>query len=103
MSILEDISTSIPRPSTGIACLSLILNIIIPGLGTIVAAIAAGSPARQIIVGILQFPIISAFFGYFWAIYWSCRMIEYAKNSINPDKIPKDTSKTYDKDNSKNI
>ena len=88
MDILKKIEDSIPTPPNKlIGYISLILNIIFPGLGTIIAAIISKSNSYsiQIIVGILQFPFISAFFGYVWAIYWGYRILKNSRTIIGPD------------------
>ena len=76
MSILEDIASTIPKPTKTIAIVCLIINIILPGIGTIIAACISKASSIQIIVGIAQIPCFSSIVGWVSAIYWGYRMLK---------------------------
>ncbi len=66
---LSDNVPTVERSPMGILC--LILNILLPGIGTIVAGVVAkGNLARDIIIGLLQFFTSGIIIGWIWSIVW---------------------------------
>ena len=81
--MLDTWQSSIPSVSKNFAILLLILNIFIPGLGTIVMGIQK-SPLcwTCVVIGILQFILIPFFFiGLIWSIWWGCICLSKSSRS----------------------
>ena len=62
----------VPKVSQIVAIISAILNIILPGFGTIVAACAVDDLVSKthVLCGILQFFTAFILVGWIWSIYW---------------------------------
>ncbi|EFC43989.1 predicted protein [Naegleria gruberi] len=59
----------------------LILNILFPGWGTVIAAIVRLTAEKEkmmptLIVGILQFVLTSFLIGWFWSIWWGFKIYQ---------------------------
>jgi hypothetical protein len=66
---LSDNVPTVTRSPIGI--LALILNIVLPGIGTIVAGvIAKESMVRDIIIGVLQLVLSGLLIGWIWSVIW---------------------------------
>ena len=63
---------TIPRLNKVLAVICAFLNLIFPGLGTLVAACAASdtTPKIQLFIALLQFLTSVLIVGWIWAIYW---------------------------------
>ena len=75
MGLLED---STPR-CEGMGLIVLILNILFPGFGTIIAAFLTSEKEKMtstLIVGILQFILASLLIGWLWAIWWGFKIMQ---------------------------
>ncbi len=79
MGILDEIKAEIPSTSTVIAIVLLIINIFLPGVGTIVMAFLDGFKLRTLIVGILQFVLTFVIIGWIWSIWWGILCLQKAK------------------------
>ena len=86
MGFMEDICKTVPKSNSKLCGLFLfILNILFPGLGTVIGAIADNCIGLQIIVGIVQFflfPIL--FIGLVWSIMWGYKIWE--KSGFQPQE-----------------
>ena len=61
------------------AYICLALNVVLPGIGTILAACLSESHAAnktQITVGVFQFLTAIYLFGWIWSIYWGALIVE---------------------------
>ena len=67
---------SVPR-SMGLLC--LILNIVLPGWGTIIAAIQADD-AATILLGVLQFLLTPGVVGYIFSVWWGVLIFNKSKH-----------------------
>mmetsp|Transcript_39062 Transcript_39062/g.76354 ORF Transcript_39062/g.76354 Transcript_39062/m.76354 type:complete len:99 (+) Transcript_39062:104-400(+) len=67
---------SVPR-SFGLLC--LIMNIFLPGWGTIVAAVQAGDSATGLL-GFLQFLFSAVIVGYVFSIWWGILIFNRSKH-----------------------
>mmetsp|Transcript_23298 Transcript_23298/g.58886 ORF Transcript_23298/g.58886 Transcript_23298/m.58886 type:complete len:99 (-) Transcript_23298:3953-4249(-) len=67
---------SVPR-SFGLLC--LILNIILPGWGTIVASVQAGDAATGLL-GAIQFLLSALLVGYIFSIWWGILIFNRSKH-----------------------
>lgn len=64
---------NVPRLSKPIAIFCLLINIILPGIGTIIAACMTEEETvskTQVVVGVIQFVMTVLIVGYFWSWYW---------------------------------
>ena len=73
----------VPHPQTavvdkGVAIAMLIVNIVIPGLGTIIADVLARGPNKMIGRGIAQFVLSIIIVGWVWAIVTGVQLIKNA-------------------------
>jgi len=67
--------TSLGTPRGGeLAWLWGIINIVLPGIGVIIAGLLDGN-TTDIIIGVLQFLLAFIFIGWVWAIIWGLLMI----------------------------
>ena len=68
-----DLIRTVPYCNKIIATISCILNIILPGIGTIVAACAGSGVIQktQVLIGVLQFLTAYILIGLFWSWYWA--------------------------------
>ena len=64
----------------------LILNLFIPGVGTMIAA-CLGDPnawsKTQLIIGVFQMLLSVYIIGWFWAVYWGYLMIIKSRKELN--------------------
>lgn len=68
----------------------LLINVICPGVGTIVsAALSSEYSATTIIVGIAQLVTMFIVVGYVWAIAWSVMLIKKASGQENEPLLPR--------------
>ena len=85
--LLWQLLTSVPRVNQNLAVVVFLLNIILPGFGTMLATCFAKNDGivskAQICCGLLQF--LTSFFlvGWIWSIYWGYLIL---KESQNPDE-----------------
>ncbi len=80
MTILDKWKSDIPSLNKGLAIVLLILNCILPSLGTFLSACLGSSfKMDQIIVGLLQFFTCFLIIGWIWSIWWG--ILIYEKSS----------------------
>jgi len=71
------IRENIPQVSIGIAVLLLIVNIFLPGIGTLIISCINGKVyIEQIAVGILQFITAGIIIGWIWSIWWGILFVQ---------------------------
>jgi hypothetical protein len=71
------IRENIPSVTIGIAVLLLIVNIFLPGIGTLIIACINGKVhVEQIAVGILQFITAGIIIGWIWSIWWGILFVQ---------------------------
>ena len=83
-----EMMTNVPQVTKGIAILSLFLNFLIPGVGTILAACQTTSnyvSKAQITIAFVQFITAIFLVGWILAIYWSYLIIVKAFNMDNEE------------------
>jgi len=69
-------TTALETPGEGVISLICgIVNIIFPGVGTLVAAALSGCNTADIIIGILQLVFCWLIIGWIWSIVWGILMI----------------------------
>ena len=71
--------TDVPVVHNIIAYIILALDIVLPGIGTIVAACLGSryaSDKTQIVLGIFQFLTSYLIFGWAWSIYWGILIVQ---------------------------
>ena len=73
---LVKLAMMVPKVDKMIAIVLLVVNIFLPGIGTIVAAIMDGFDVKNVIFGCLQFLLAALLIGWVWAIFWSILMIK---------------------------
>ena len=64
---------NVPKLSKPLAVFCCVINVILPGSGTITASCMTDEPKVskvQIVVGVLQFLTSIVLIGYFWSWYW---------------------------------
>ena len=68
-----ELITNVPQVSVLVACLTAVLNVILPGVGTMIIACAPKETTSKthLVIGILQFLTSFLIIGWIWAIYWS--------------------------------
>ncbi len=71
--VWEMTTASIPRLNIALVVVVAVLNLIMPGLGTIVAACAGQETVSktQMSIGVVQFFTSLFLVGFIWAQYWS--------------------------------
>ena len=80
--LLWQLITMVPRVAMPVAIIVFIVNIILPGIGTIIAACAnkndEPTSKAQLAIGKLQF--LTSFFlvGWAWSIYWAYLILKEA-------------------------
>lgn len=79
MGILDEIQAEIPSTTTVMAIVLLIINIFLPGWGTIIMAFLDGFKLKTLIVGILQFFTCFLIIGWIWSIWWGILCLQKAK------------------------
>ena len=73
--------TDVPKVEQNYSTCCLILNIFLPGVGTVAAYYRDSSNKNQILIGILQIIFWFMIVGWIWSIYWGCLIYDKA----NPD------------------
>lgn len=78
----------IPITPVNIAVLSAVLNLVIPGSGTILATCNNTTQQRsysqvQIIIGVLQFLLSLIIIGYIWSLVWSYFIVVKSVNGTS--------------------
>ena len=71
--------TDVPVVHNIMSYICLALNIIVPGIGTVLAACLGDSYAAnksQIVIGFLQLLTAIYIFGWAWSIYWGALIIQ---------------------------
>ena len=71
----------VPLLTKNYAYLCAIMNLVVPGLGTIVGACASISPTvskTQTVIGVCQFFTATIVIGYIWSVYWAYLMVTKA-------------------------
>ncbi len=70
----------IPSLSQVVAIILFILNIIFPGIGTILSSfLGGGFRPWQLLVGFLQLILTILLIGWIWSIYWGFLMFEKSR------------------------
>lgn len=72
---------NVPKLSKPIAIFCGVINIILPGTGTVVAACMTDEDTvskTQLVVGLMQFLLSLLIIGYFWSWYWSYLLVAKA-------------------------
>jgi hypothetical protein len=67
-----------PSVSKGLAVLILILNIFLPGVGTIVLGCHSNEPAYFILIGLAQMLLAWVIFGWIWSIMTAIQVLTLA-------------------------
>ena len=64
--------TNVPFCEKWVAIVMCILNVLLPGVGTMIAACAGSGVVKkaQIVIGLLQFFTAYILIGWIWSIYW---------------------------------
>lgn len=79
--MLDSWRADIPSFEKTVAIVLLILNIIIPSLGTFLCAcVGGGFRSTQIIVGLLQFVTTPIIIGWVWSIWWGIEILNKSKS-----------------------
>ena len=77
--VCDNLVDDIAPVKSSVAILLLLLNIFIPGLGTIVNSFFGGKcRATTFIVGLLQLLLASFILGWIWSIWWGVLIYEKA-------------------------
>ncbi len=79
MSLLIELQNEIPITTQIVAIILLIVNIFIPGFGTMIMAFLNGFKARLLLVGIIQFFTAFLIIGWIWAIWWGIICLSKSK------------------------
>jgi hypothetical protein len=74
-------TSSFPEMSSGTAILILILNILFPGLGTMIMGCMSDSPGSWICIGLLQFFLCFIIIGWIWSIVTGVMCVQNTKKS----------------------
>ena len=64
----------------GMANICLVLNIIWPGLGTIINACYGKHACTGVLIGLAQLFLTIFFIGWIWSIVYGCKIVEKAKH-----------------------
>ncbi|KAL9641720.1 hypothetical protein ABK040_007398 [Willaertia magna] len=78
MGLIEDSNVKVK----GMGLIILIVNILFPGIGTILAGIMTEEKEKSssaIIVGVLQFVLASCCIGWIWAIYSGIKIMQISE------------------------
>ena len=77
-----DLVTNVPSVSKPIAIGSAVVNVIIPGFGTMIAACASSDTVSkvQLVVGLLQFLTSWLLIGWVLSLYWAYLIVMKALN-----------------------
>ncbi|CDW74367.1 UNKNOWN [Stylonychia lemnae] len=76
---------SINATSSGMALVCLILNIFIPGAGTVVNAVSGHKVCPGVLYGVLQFIFTMFFFGWIWSIVYGIKIVQVAEKHGHHD------------------
>ena len=83
-----DIVRDVPRVNNVVAVIAAILNLILPGFGTIVAACASQGndtvSKTQLTIGMVQFLTAFVLIGWFLSIYWGYLIVRKSYYPQNP-------------------
>lgn len=75
---LENASVRKQSPNVGILC--LILNIIFPGIGTIINSVVGGDfLVKGLVVGLIQLFTAFLIIGWIWSIWWGFLILKKSK------------------------
>ena len=80
-----ELMTNVPKISKNIAYVCAVLNVVIPGLGTLVAACSAQDNVSKTQMGIALLQFLTAVFliGFVFACYWSYLVVVKATEDEN--------------------
>ena len=69
--------SNVPYVTKPVAIIAAILNFLLPGFGTMIAACAASDTVSktQLTVGLIQFLTSVVLIGWIWAIYWGYLLV----------------------------
>jgi hypothetical protein len=71
------IKDGLPSLNPALAVILLIINIFLPGVGTmILGCINGGCDITHIVVGILQFITAGIIIGWIWSIWWGILLVQ---------------------------
>lgn len=77
-SLFNDLIDRLPSSTVSLSLTILIVNLIIPGLGTILLG-NNGNLTENIVCGVLQFFLSFIYIGYIWSIAWGLILVLKAK------------------------
>ena len=77
--------SNVPYVTKPVAIIAAILNFLLPGLGTAIAASAASDNVSktQLIIALIQFLTAVVLLGWIWAIYWGYLLVMKAMDAQN--------------------
>ena len=78
MGWFDERKNEIPRTSTIVAILLLIINIVFPGIGTIIMSFMNKCKWMTALVGLLQLLTAFILVGWIWSIYWGILCLQRA-------------------------
>ena len=78
-SLLERWQAEIPIVNGCTAIILLIINIFLPGVGTIVMCFLGGFKPNTLLVGLLQFFTAFLIIGWIWSIWWGVICLSKSK------------------------
>ena len=67
---LEDLQKTIKKSGSPLNIVLLILNIIWPGIGTMINSCLGGFDSKAFLIGLAQWLLCCCFIGWIWSIYW---------------------------------
>ena len=75
-----ELVTNVPHVGKPVAIVAAVLNFILPGFGTMVAACAASDTVSkaQLMIALFQFLTTFVLIGWIWAIYWGYLIVKKA-------------------------
>ena len=79
MGLLDELKSEIPTTTTVFAFILLLINIFLPGIGTIIMSLMDGFKPKTLVVGILQIVLIICLIGWIWSIWWGILCFGKAK------------------------
>ena len=68
----------VPQVDKTMALIMLVINVFLPGIGTIIAAVLDDSNMTKILIGVAQFILAMFLIGWLWAIVWGIFMLQKA-------------------------
>ena len=80
-----DLLANVPRVSKNLSYLCAVLNLVLPGSGTMVAACSASDNVSkvQMTIAVLQFLLTFFLVGFLWAMGWSYLLVKKARDDEN--------------------